>query len=73
MSNSAVKVQATGQDHRLRDENWVRLDKGYWKLPAQEAYDEDWRRAKAVLREHPFRGFRSIRATLWRILVLGLP
>jgi hypothetical protein len=48
-----VKAQATGQDHHLRDEDWIRLDKGAWKLPAQEAYDEHWRRAKAIFREYP--------------------
>jgi hypothetical protein len=48
-----VKAQATGRDHRVRDERFARLNLGYSKLPAQAAYDEHWRRAKAVFREHP--------------------
>jgi hypothetical protein len=49
-----VKAQATGRDYRIRDEEWARLDKGAWKLPPQEAYDEHWRRAKEIFRQHPF-------------------
>jgi 4-amino-4-deoxy-L-arabinose transferase-like glycosyltransferase len=49
-----VNAQATGQDYRIRDEEWARLDKGDLKLPPQKASDEHWRRARAIFREHPF-------------------
>jgi 4-amino-4-deoxy-L-arabinose transferase-like glycosyltransferase len=48
-----VKAQATGRDYRVRDESFARLNLGPSQLPAQAAYDEHWRRAKAVFREHP--------------------
>jgi 4-amino-4-deoxy-L-arabinose transferase-like glycosyltransferase len=48
-----VKAQASGQDYRVKDKSWARLDKGELSLPPQEAYDEHWRRAMAVFREHP--------------------
>lgn len=50
---SRVEAEATGRDHHLEKKTQVRLDKGPLKLPAQEAYDEHWRGAKAIFREHP--------------------
>ena len=69
---SRVKSQVNGAD-RFSIAKAATLDQSKWGLEIQEVNDENWRRARAVFREHPFLTIYSFALSAGEVIVHPSP